>query len=139
MNKKPKKLYHLSLRYLGPKVLFEPRIPDNRFEGDFAYHPYLGEYIEEDDTVPRICTCPTIKQCLLAVPFFNHDKLFVYCPQKPIAVTKDMPKYLVPDFKVTNETWILNPTVMLLRGQIQKINDDGKYKWISKNLKNIEI
>jgi hypothetical protein len=133
---KTKNLYHVSEKFLGLKVLFNPRIPDNRFEGGTVFNPYSGEHLEEDDKIKRICVSPSIRGCLKSFTFI-YNQVYVYSPLYPRHVTRDMPLCLVPDAKETKEHWILTPTYMKYIGMIQvdDIHDINnlKYKWIERH------
>lgn len=122
-----KKLYHISYKDLGKRVLFKPKIPDNRYEGYDIYHPYLGEKYPENDTVKRICVSHSVMGCLRALPI-EFDYYFVYEAIRPIAVTRDMPLYMVPDAKTTGEHWILSNTYMERRGKIKVYYNEGEVK-----------
>jgi hypothetical protein len=133
---KKKKLYHISNTDLGETQMFYPRIPQNRFEGDSTYHPYLGESFPENDTVKRICVSDSIEGCILATDSLCGTA-YIYVPRHPKHVTRDMPLYMVPDARETGEHWILNKTLMVKLGSIEIIynnykTNEIKYKWLRK-------
>ena len=132
---KKKILYHLSFNNLGREVIFKPRIPSNRFEGEGTYHPFKDEFLDEDDSIKRICVSNSIKGAYIALEGDGYTKnkeykLFLYCPENPKAVSRDMPLIMVPDAKQTGEHWILEKTKMICKGEI--LFKNGNWKWIKK-------
>jgi hypothetical protein len=126
-----KNLYHISLKSHGISKLFYPRVPDNRFHGEDVYHPYLDCDLPENDSIPRICVSSTINGAIRALPLIGNSKIWVYVADNPVAVSRDMPLYMVPDAKQTKEHWILEPTIMLQLGSM-KIEIDGDFRIIKK-------
>lgn len=144
MNIKHKHFYHISLQNLGKKKKFHPKIPLNRYEGAFVKHPYALKDIVEDDTIPRICVAPEIDLCISAITLPNMSEKgirgYVYVADKPLAVSEDLPKLLVPDAYETQEHWILSPTVMKRIGIVQLFERDYDvlYSWLKRDVENIE-
>lgn len=140
--KKIKKLYHVTLDNHGKSKKFQPRIPTNRYEGGYTYHPYIGEELPEDDQIPRICVSPSLTGAISAItlPDTGADgiKAFVYQAVDPLGVTADLPRILVPDAKETKEHWILTPTKMKRIGSIRirdRVATGITYEWIKKDEK----
>ncbi len=114
--------YHLSTKYHGKKVLWEPR---------------LTAYCPEENIMPRICFAPTLEQCLMALEGHSswekawlliiHDiaslnKLYVYAINKNSKVKK-APCSAVWDSFRTDEVWRLEPTVLNYQGKLGIKND----------------
>lgn len=88
---------------------FIPRIPD-------AYSRTTGE----NDTIPRVCVCPTLDGCLSAAPWqdavedFAEDKIplrvyeFETNGERIISNNILYTEGLVDDANFTNEHWIMN-------------------------------
>ena len=133
-----KNLYHVSLKNLGKSKIFTPRIPTNRFEGDLAEHPWLGR-IPEDDTIPRICVTTNISYAINAIglPLVSKTGIrgYLYKALNPRAVSRDLPRILVPDANETNEHWILSKTKMQRIGTIRIFDTPEKtyWEWIKKD------
>lgn len=127
------KLYHLSYRFMGYTPTFTPRIPSERYEGEQVFHEYIGELMDEDETIPRICVSDSIENCLSAHPMngIMLAELSVYVAKNPYMVTKDLPAIMVPDAKETGEIWILSETEMEYQGEITVMGHDV-YQWKSK-------
>lgn len=114
-------MYFLSPVNFDKEVL-EPRVPSNYFT-DEGY---------EDNTTPRVCFAPTIKQCLLAIAteeaaqyeFYIHVP--VGSPTVVVPTTKE-----VPDSHWTNEIWVTEPVQMKTIGVlgISGISKDPKYEF----------
>jgi hypothetical protein len=107
-------LYHISHQYLGENPTFSPKIPD---------HPMPGE----NETIPRICTAPTISGCYLAIlsDFYllakegqDIPEYFVYATETDKAVFAGEN---VPDSNITGEHWIKEPTQFHLIGKAPRI------------------
>lgn len=135
-----KQLYRISSnKDLDNKIIY-PSIPDN----------YFTKNGYEDNTTKRICFSTSINKCLMALSMNCKNKEFyVYSPCNPYKLYKPSIKE-VPDSKITNEVWILEPVKLKLLGKIKcidSINNDGyefsygnnkailydwKYEWIEK-------
>lgn len=97
------KLFHVSERYLGHEVLFEPRVPKNQMTKLFG----------EDSVTPRICFCENIGRCLTALGDNIKGKiLYVY----EIDIDEEFERYIkrpsldeVPDVDTSGEIWLLKP------------------------------
>lgn len=114
--------FHLSTKYHGKKVLFEPRVPISASEG-------------ENKIIPRVCFTPSLEQCLMAIEgyddwrtiFFTHhnQKYFVYTIHGNSKIfTPD--NNMVCDAYRTKEVWRLIPTMLYYRGKV--IIDDGELR-----------
>jgi hypothetical protein len=136
------KLYFLSSQNMNNKTL-RPRIPDN----------FLTKNNYEDNETKRVCFAPSINQCLIGLSMNCKDKEFyVHTPDNIDNYEVINPtKFQVPDCKITNEKWILEPVKIICIGKIKVIGDTGKeghkytygdklsaelydwnYKWIEK-------
>ena len=101
-------IYHLSEINLNNKV-FTPKVPSN----------FLVKNGYEDNKTKRICFSTTIDGCLRAMSQNLKDKkLYVHIPDKKYKIYKPTIDE-VPDSKITNEVWILEPVKMKCVGIIQ--------------------
>lgn len=93
-----------------------PRVPKNFFtENGF-----------EENTIKRVCFSTSIDKCLMALSMNCTGKTFyVYKPKKKYPVYKPSTQ-LVPDAKVTNEHWILEPVELQYCGKIKCTGDSGE-------------
>ena len=84
-------MYHVSTKYWGKRKLIYPRKIDD------ATYP-----------TPCICVCPTVEQCLLAMPTPRSRCLFVYSTQEKGSnrFTKQ-----IFDYKYTEEHRIYNRAI----------------------------
>ena len=93
-------MFHVSQKDHGKVWRPTPRVPERTMTG-------------EDKTTPRVCVCPTVRQCLMAIDgigdlrfsgFLHSDTgWFVYetdeeCYKPDVS--------LVPDFDITSEHWV---------------------------------
>lgn len=106
-----KKMYHVSLKTINKKeVLFTPRVPVHICE-------------DENQDIPRICVCPTIREALNVTPYKsilvndmrNLPDRFVTVyefnvPDEYLWDNEKVRRY-VPDAYLTNEHWIIKPMV----------------------------
>lgn len=108
------KLYFISEKQDLKKL--EPRIPNNFFTKN-GY---------EDSKTPRVCFSTDIGKCLSALSMncANHE-YYVYSPAKDYKVITPTQKQ-VPDVKITDEKWIIEPVELICIGKILCIGDDGK-------------
>lgn len=94
-------LYHISSDFLGKEITLAPR-----------------KCSEEDDCPPRICTAPSVAQCLIAIPSANLDG------RKPIYVYKTQAKKFTKgtewDTPVTQEKWLRTPHTFKLVNKLSK-------------------
>lgn len=101
-------LYHVSMDLSLEEKEFIPRIPKYRCDG-------------ENDTIKRICVCPTLKDALGAFPYKGYYvNNLMTCRNENYLVYYEIPKNeviyktdleindLVPDAHITKEHWILN-------------------------------
>jgi hypothetical protein len=113
--------YHLSEKYHGKTVWFDPQIPSKM-------DPV------EDHKIKRICFAPSIEKCLMAIGGYDDwkttiitnpkQKYFVYAihgHSKVFKPTND----LVPDIFRTDEVWRLESTRLFFKGKL-KINNNGE-------------
>lgn len=88
------KLYHISEVKLND---LEPRIPNN----------FLTKNNFEDNTTKRVCFCPSIDQCLMAMSSNLKNKILqVYSIKTNNYISPKIDD--VPDVKLTDEKWILH-------------------------------
>lgn len=101
-------LYHVTMDLETEEKEFVPRIPKYRCK-------------DEDDTIARVCVCPTLEGAVGAFPYktyyFNQyinyrDEYYLVYYKIPTAnlefKTSEELKDLVPDSHITKEHWILN-------------------------------
>ena len=120
------KLFHVSERYLGHEVLFEPRVPKNQMTKLFG----------EDSVTPRICFCESIGRCLTALGDNIKGKvLYVY----EIDIGEEFEEYIkrpsldeVPDVDTSGEIWLLKPCELKLSQDETIVIFDG-YDAYTKN------
>ena len=120
------KLFHVSERYLGHEVLFEPRVPKNQMTKLFG----------EDSVTPRICFCESIGRCLTALGDNIKGKvLHVY----EIDIDEEFERHIkrpsldeVPDVDTSGEIWLLKPCRLKLSQDETIIVFDG-YDAYTKN------
>lgn len=87
------KWYHVSHDWTKKEILVQPRVVD-RVEDD------------EPDT-PRICVCPTVAQCIVAIGDYTLGERFTVYECQGEAV----PAVGVFDSALTDEHWLLTPTL----------------------------
>jgi hypothetical protein len=63
----------------------------------------------------RICVAPSIEQCITAIPYTLTNKLTIYRTKSPV---KANPPKDVFDSKITQEGWLLKPTMFVKIGKI---------------------
>lgn len=134
-------LFFISDKYMDGAIL-NPRIPDN----------YFTQNGYEDITTPRVCFCSKVNNCLTALgQNVSGKEFYVYSPSTREGLEVWQPnEHSVPDFKVTNEYWILKPVQLKLVGRIRctgSVGDgqrftyggdfaqtyDWNYKWLEKH------
>lgn len=103
------KVYRLEEEYKGDSFTLSPRIPTNIQHG-------------EDQTIKRICVCPTIIGCIKATQMcFPLEFKAGFIPIHLYSATIDtdicnvyQPLKEVPDAFMTGELWLLNETKFTL-------------------------
>lgn len=115
--KELKKLYHVSMDLEVDKKKFTPRIPKYRCKN-------------ENDSIDRICVCPTLEEAIGAFPYKsilvnNMDLLTKYLSVYEFNTdnymdANEIAQY-VPDVHLTNEHWVLNEHT--IKPKIIKINN----------------
>lgn len=114
-------LYHVSYQYLGKKTILYPRVPINS----------MTRKGFEDNHTGRVCFCPTVQKCLMALSKNIKGQTFsVYIPdideqnlEKVFTIYRPTINQ-VPDVKITEETWILEKIPVRLVATIRV--DDAK-------------
>ena len=107
-------VYHISMKDLGDEIILEPKIPDIVAFG-------------EDDHTKRICVSPSILGCLRSVqpinqytpqeglnekkPEITRAKFYLYEAKVKCKNLYQPTKQEVPDVYVTNEFWVMSPTL----------------------------
>lgn len=116
----PKTWYHISNKYLGENVIFEPKTPMRRYKNE--------------GNIPHICVTDSIFKCLrsiygdeeLTVSNFiwilTRSKKLKNVKVKNLAIykTEDRP-YTPPsvrDFELNNEKWFIHPTRFIFCGYL---------------------
>lgn len=119
------KLYHLSENNLDGKILY-PRIPNN----------YMTKNGFEENKTPRVCFCTSIDGALVGLSSNLKNKIFYI--HEPISYSSLKIKSnssiinLVPDAKLTGETWVLESVKLKCIGKIKVIDAKDtplKYKY----------
>lgn len=96
------KLFHVTREYYGNKVLFTPRVPPGQ-----SVIELRGKYSH----VPRICLSDTIDKCLLGITKMKlSSRMYVYRPIGRYKIDWDSPRDACPDWDITDECWLLEPT-----------------------------
>lgn len=110
LKKKSKNLFFISETNMNGKTL-QPRIPDN----------FLVKNGYEDSETPRVCFCPTVRQCLTALSKNVREKeFFVHIPASNQSTDIYKPSVKeVPDAKITGEVWIKRPVKIKCIGKIK--------------------
>ena len=98
------RLYRIMLKDFGETHILDPSIPINTANG-------------ENNTTPRICTAPTIIQCIYSLELFSSLRdpvteldAYVYYIDTDDSVLLHFPTVKeVPDVWASGEVWILNP------------------------------
>lgn len=103
-------IYHISKDNLNGKVL-HPRIPHNR----------LTEQDLEENKTARICFCPSIDRCLMAMSDNLKDKEFYVHIPKEKTKYDDVSKRQVADSGVTKEKWVTCDVELVCIGKIKVI------------------
>ena len=134
-------LFFISDKYMDGAIL-NPRIPDN----------YFTQNGYEDITTPRVCFCSKVNNCLTALgQNVSGKEFYVYSPSTREGLEVWQPnEHSVPDFKATNEYWVLKPVQLKLIGRIRCTGSvgggkrftygghfaqtyDWNYKWLEKH------
>lgn len=108
--------YYISEKNFGGSIV-QPRVPDN----------WMTRNGYEDDKTKRVCLCPSIHQCLMAMsePLVGKQ-FYVHVPvgNYKIIPTQDKTPldHYVPDSDLTGEVWIEKPVRMGLIGLIEVIS-----------------
>lgn len=110
-------LYFISDKDLGTTTLY-PRIPNNYFTSN--------NY--EDNTTPRVCFAPTIKQCLAGLSQNVEGKTYyVYSPVSLNGLHIYQPNHkAVPDVDITGELWVTDPVEVEQVDKITVTGNEGK-------------
>ena len=120
-SKKPRYYYHVTEQKWSDKVILTPKIDGPNRD------------INEPKT-PRICVCPTIEQCFVAIYFKDDPKWYIYRTEK-----KEIATYSrnISDSYITGEQWLRKKTIFikigsittsqLLTKEIQPIEDESWY------------
>ena len=119
------KYFFLSEKNMNGETL-QPRIPEN----------FLTKNGYEDNKTKRVCFSTSIDGALKALSQNLKGKTFyVHTPSTNISV-KTPSISEVPDSKITNEVWCLDPVKLSMIGKIHVIKDDGnpgyRYKYGNK-------
>lgn len=135
-------LYFVSEADMDGKVL-SPRIPKN----------FFTENGYENNTTPRVCFSPTVRQSLMGVNCSKPGKrYFVYSPENVNAIKDSLTKpgtNEVPDSNITDEIWCLTKVKIKKIGIIETTKSidtpfeftygdktaelyEWKFKWIEK-------
>lgn len=112
-------LYHVSYQKNLKKLT--PKVPETTING------------QEDNSIPRVCCCHNIGNCLKSINPFRGDVLFVYEIMLEdwtnIMDYRDIIEY-VPDAEYTKENWILEEVDVRIVGEVEII--EGGYFDFSK-------
>lgn len=121
------KLYHISFRD-NLSGIWKPQLPAGSELNSG------GKYTEPD--IPRICLSPTIDQCFIAIypnisKFYEekgikHLTFYVYQPEGKVNAVNTKGVW---DSHITDEKWLLEPTKMILVGEVEISVDHNKEIW----------
>lgn len=108
--------YHVSTENLGKSVTMHPRTPLTISDGE--------------SKTPRICVCPSVAQCLIAMPG-TGDRVYIYAAK---GTPRPAPRS-VWDRATTEEHWFLDP-VEFTRVGIKRVSPSAEWLMlVAKNRK----
>lgn len=111
---KPFHFWHVTEKEWGSSVLLYPR-----HSHDCERRP------GEEPNTPRICVCPTVAQCLAAIPVGEYP-LNVY---RTARKQRALYPHRICDSYITQERWLDKPTTFIKRGLIHKDLISVLFKW----------
>lgn len=122
------KFYFISQHGDWNESVIHPRVPSN----------FMTKNGYEENKTPRVCFSTSIDGCLRALSQnVNGKEFYVYNPEISSKHTVYKPTQKeVPDAKVTNEHWILQPVTLHCIGKIRVTGEKGNgipYKYGDKN------
>lgn len=101
-------MYHVSILYLGKRVILTPKIPETRGK-------------DECSLTKRVCVSPTVKQCLFGINGINDLKYSGINKEGwNIYKTQELgiPAINVFDYRITHEHWILKECEFQFVGRV---------------------
>lgn len=128
------KFYFISQHGDWNESVIHPRVPSN----------FMTKNGYEENKIPRVCFSTSIDGCLRALSQnVNGKEFYVYNPEISSKHTVYKPTQKeVPDAKVTNEHWILQPVTLYCIGKIRVTGEKGNgipYKYGDKNQYTAEL
>lgn len=128
------KFYFISQHGDWNESVIHPRVPSN----------FMTKNGYEENKTPRVCFSTSIDSCLRALSQnVNGKEFYVYNPEISSKHTVYKPTQKeVPDAKVTNEHWILQPVTLHCIGKIRVTGEKGNgipYKYGDKNQYTAEL
>lgn len=128
------KFYFISQHGDWNESVIQPRVPSN----------FMTKNGYEENKTPRVCFSTSIDGCLRALSQnVNGKEFYVYNPEISSKHTVYKPTQKeVPDVKVTNEHWILQPVTLYCIGKIRVTGEKGNgipYKYGDKNQYTAEL
>ena len=128
------KFYFISQHGDWNESVIHPRVPSN----------FMTKNGYEENKTPRVCFSTSIDGCLRALSQnVNGKEFYVYNPEISSKHTVYKPTQKeVPDAKVTNEHWILQPVTLHCIGKIRVTGEKGNgipYKYGDKNQYTAEL
>ena len=128
------KFYFISQHGDWNESVIHPRVPSN----------FMTKNGYEENKTPRVCFSTSIDGCLRALSQnVNGKEFYIYNPEISSKHTVYKPTQKeVPDAKVTNEHWILQPVTLHCIGKIRVTGEKGNgipYKYGDKNQYTAEL
>lgn len=128
------KFYFISQHGDWNESVIHPRVPSN----------FMTKNGYEENKTPRVCFSTSIDGCLRALSQnVNGKEFYIYNPEISSKHTVYKPTQKeVPDAKVTNEHWILQPVTLYCIGKIRVTGEKGNgipYKYGDKNQYTAEL
>ena len=124
-------LYHVSLQDFGDRHTFIPAVPSKRA-------------VQEDRTMPRVCACLTLPDCLKAMELtfdagisLDGDTVpvYVYTARVPVESIHQPDTAQVPDAWMTGELWVMDavPWTLTRRGYLRRHMDFAAKEFVTGN------
>ncbi|MCM1214070.1 MAG: hypothetical protein NC548_06070 [Lachnospiraceae bacterium] len=108
--------YRLTPDDISGKII-DPKIPSN----------FMTSVGAEDNSIPRICVCPSIDLCILAVPMktigMEYYVNMIDIDESSLMIPDSAQ---VPDQKITKEAWIIDSIEMECIGKIKLLEVEDR-------------
>ena len=105
--------FHVTDDYKGDQWFMKPR----RIKSSESEYHHIN----------RICVAPTFEQCVIALINFNSDSnWYIYRTKEKISQSSKPSEHIVMDANLTDERWLLEPTEMVIVGEMFALNPSEK-------------